>query len=185
MSGKVLPKESENIREQQSANNEPLVDLTQEEEQLATTLSNDILMGRLDDIQNGKVSEAVLLQAIKEVSTNVSISSGPLPTPDVLKEYDNALPGADERIMIMAEKEQAHRHNFDNKCRETDSRDGLLGIVFALILGLGTIVAGAFIALKIPSAAGAISGTIMGISGIASIVATFLKGTKVSWKNKD
>lgn len=184
MSDKVLQKESENTSEQQNVNNEPL-DLTQEEEQLATTLSNDILMGRLDDIKNGKISDAVLMQAIKEVSTNVSISSGPLPTPDVLKEYDVALPGAAERIMIMAEKEQEHRHNFDNKCRETDSRDSLLGIVFALILGLGTMVAGAFIALKIPSAAGAISGTIMGISGIASIVATFLKGTKVSWKNKD
>lgn len=184
MSDKVLQKESENTSEQQNVNNEPL-DLTQEEEQLATTLSNDILMGRLDDIKNGKISDAVLMQAIKEVSTNVSISSGPLPTPDILKEYDVALPGAAERIMIMAEKEQEHRHNFDNKCRETDSRDSLLGIVFALILGLGTMVAGAFIALKIPSAAGAISGTIMGISGIASIVATFLKGTKVSWKNKD
>lgn len=184
MSDKVLQKESENTSEQQNVNNEPL-DLTQEEEQLATTLSNDILMGRLDDIKNGKISDAVLMQAIKEVSTNVSISSGPLPTPDVLKEYDVALPGAAERIMIMAEKEQEHRHNFDNKCRETDSRDSLLGIVFALILGLGTLVAGVFIALEIPSATGAISGTIMGISGIASIVATFLKGTKASWKNKD
>lgn len=184
MSDKVLPKESENTSEQQNVNNEPL-DLTQEEEQLATTLSNDILMGRFDDIKNGKISDAVLMQAIKEVSTNVSISSGPLPTPDVLKEYDVALPGAAERIMIMAEKEQEHRHNFDNKCRETDSRDSLLGIVFALILGLGTLVAGVFIALKIPSATGAISGTVMGISGIASIVATFLKGTKASWKNKE
>lgn len=185
MSDKVSPKESQNTSEQQNANNEHLVDLTQEEEQLATTLSNDILMGRFDDIKNGKISDAVLMQAIKEVSTNVSISSGPLPTPDILKEYDVALPGAAERIMIMAEKEQEHRHNFDNKCRETDSRDSLLGIVFALILGLGTLVAGAFIAVKIPSAAGAIAGTVMGISGIASIVATFLKGTKVSWKHKE
>ena len=96
MSDKVLPKESKNISEQQNANNESLVDLTQEEEQLAATLSNDILMGRLDDIKNGKISDAVLMQAIKEVSTNVSISSGPLPTPDVLKEYDVALPGAEE-----------------------------------------------------------------------------------------
>lgn len=76
MSDKVSPKESQNTSEQQNANNEPLVDLTQEEEQLATTLSNDILMGRLDDIKNGKVSDAVLMQAIKEVSTNVSISTG-------------------------------------------------------------------------------------------------------------
>ena len=33
--------------------------------------------------------------------------SGPLPTPDILLGYDDVLPGAAERIMRMAEKEQA------------------------------------------------------------------------------
>lgn len=35
---------------------------------------------------------------------------GPLPPPRQLIQYDEALPGAAERIMTMAENEQSHRH---------------------------------------------------------------------------
>ena len=39
--------------------------------------------------------------------------SGPLPTPDILLGYDEVLPGAAERIMRMAEKEQANTHEVE------------------------------------------------------------------------
>lgn len=41
--------------------------------------------------------------------------SGPLPHPEILKGYDNVLPGAAERVLKMAEKEQDHRFDCDNK----------------------------------------------------------------------
>ncbi len=41
--------------------------------------------------------------------------SGPLPAPDDFKAYGEALEGACDRILAMAEKEQYHKHQFDNK----------------------------------------------------------------------
>lgn len=39
--------------------------------------------------------------------------SGPLPTPEMLAAYGEAIPGAAERILSMAEDEQAHRQAMD------------------------------------------------------------------------
>lgn len=46
-------------------------------------------------------------QVITQVLHEERRISGPLPTPDILLGYDEVLPGAAERIMRMAEKEQA------------------------------------------------------------------------------
>lgn len=47
--------------------------------------------------------------------------SGPLPRPQDLAKYNETLPGAAERILVMAEKEQAHRHEMDKEeARQTD-----------------------------------------------------------------
>lgn len=39
--------------------------------------------------------------------------SGPLPHPQTLRQYDEVLPGAAERILRMAEKQQDHRIGMD------------------------------------------------------------------------
>ena len=38
---------------------------------------------------------------------------GPLPHPTALAAYNDALPGGAERVVAMAEREQAHRHSQD------------------------------------------------------------------------
>ncbi len=40
--------------------------------------------------------------------------SGPLPHPELLRKYEEAFPGAAERIFKIAEKEQEHRIKYDN-----------------------------------------------------------------------
>ncbi|EOE6703122.1 DUF2335 domain-containing protein [Morganella morganii] len=40
---------------------------------------------------------------------------GPLPHPRQLKQYNDTLPGAAERIFQLTEREQAHRHNSETK----------------------------------------------------------------------
>lgn len=98
--------------------------------------------------------------------------TGPLPPPSILAGYEQVLPGAAERIVSMAEKEQAHRHSFDNKCQKTDSRDSLLGILCAFLLGIAALVAGVILIMRVPNKIGAVTGSVLGISGIGSIVAT-------------
>lgn len=48
-------------------------------------------------------------QVIQHVQSQVSAFSGPLPSPEVLRKYDEIMPGLAERVVLMAEKEQAYR----------------------------------------------------------------------------
>jgi uncharacterized membrane protein len=41
------------------------------------------------------------------------VTVGPLPSPVLLEQYDQVLPGLAETIVRMAEREQAHRHEMD------------------------------------------------------------------------
>ena len=41
------------------------------------------------------------------------VYQGPVPHPDLLQRYDKIVPGAAERLIALAEKEQAHRHSLD------------------------------------------------------------------------
>lgn len=45
-----------------------------------------------------------------QISIEQRVSGGPLPPPEVLKRYNDAVPSGAERIMAMAEKEQKHVH---------------------------------------------------------------------------
>jgi uncharacterized membrane protein len=38
---------------------------------------------------------------------------GPIPPPGMLAEYNNVIPNGADRVIKMAEKEQAHRHNIE------------------------------------------------------------------------
>lgn len=59
--------------------------------------------------------------------------SGPLPHPEALAQYDQIVPGAAERIIQMAEKEMAHRHETENTMTKSAIRTTYLGIVFAFL----------------------------------------------------
>ncbi|MET7661180.1 DUF2335 domain-containing protein [Streptomyces sp. NPDC005463] len=73
---------------------------------------------------------------------------GPLPDPQQLVEYENVLPGAADRIIAMAEREQRHRHDLQQaglKQRFAITRNGqrsgltALAIMAALAAYLGNI----------------------------------------------
>ena len=104
--------------------------------------------------------------------------SGPLPRPDILKGYEDVISGSAERIIKMAENEAAHRHALEDQVARDSSRDSLLGIIFAFIISMTAIVGGVAIVFFVREAAGAISGALLGFSGIGGIVTTFLKTTR-------
>lgn len=103
-------------------------------------------------------------------------SSGPLPTPETLRGYEDLLPGAAERIIRMAEQEQKNSHDIAViAVRETvaDTRRGqYLGIVVALA-ALGTA---AFLGHHgHSSAAGIVGGTT-----VVGLVWVFVTGRRAS-----
>ena len=53
--------------------------------------------------------------------------SGPLPPPTMYREYERALPGSAERILVMAEKEQNHRIAWEASAPGASARETNLG----------------------------------------------------------
>ncbi|MBZ6068494.1 DUF2335 domain-containing protein [Aeromonas schubertii] len=53
-------------------------------------------------------------EPIKKVFVS-EMHQGPLPPARAMADYEQVLPGAAERIMSMAEREQAHRHQYQNQ----------------------------------------------------------------------
>ena len=82
-----------------------------------------------------------------------AIFSGPLPQAAELKRYDDIQPGFAERIVAMAEKQQAHRHELEKKDievfaeteREKLKQEGR-GQIFAFISIVLMVLAGGFLA---------------------------------------
>ena len=72
-------------------------------------------------------------------SETISTFSGPLPPPNTLAEYDRRIPGAAERILRMAESEQARRHQAEAELLRI-SRNGS-AMAFIVVM---TVVIGAF-----------------------------------------
>lgn len=65
--------------------------------------------------------------------TAVSSYSGPLPPPDALIKYNEASPGAADRIIAMAEKEMAHRHKNEEKIIAERIRLSYVSIIMSFI----------------------------------------------------
>lgn len=125
-----------------------------------------------------KPTRKVEMQIVKQ---EVALSSGPLPPPDILKKYDEVVPGAAERILKMAEAQATHRQSLEKKVITNDTRNSALGIVFAFLIALGFLVLAAFaIYFKQPWAASLISG--LGLTGLVSV---FIYGTSSRKKERE
>lgn len=121
----------------------------------------------------------VVMQAIKEEF------SGPIPPPDIIEKYERIIPGSADRIITMAEKQAAHRQAMEKKMIESESRDGLLGIIFAFLLGIGCLIACVVVVCLVPKNAGAISSAFLGVTGIGSITTGFIQSARRTKSKND
>ncbi|MGN1382360.1 MAG: DUF2335 domain-containing protein [Eubacterium sp.] len=126
-------------------------------------------------------SEEALGESPNELMQLGSAFYGPLPPPETLEQYNKAAPDAANRIIQMAEEEMHHRHKQEDNMLKTDSRDSLLGIIAAVIVCLAVTIAGVLIVKFSSTAIGTISGSVVGISGLAGI---FLKNTIPAYRRK-
>lgn len=172
MSEKVLKLQSKNMG-QKTVESESAEKDSNEILELSPELEETLDEMQLDDAQKFK-----LIQAISTTEQY----SGPIPHPKIISGYEEILPGAADRILSMAEKESQHRHDMDDKFHKTDSRDSLLSIVSAFILTAILAVGGIVIILKIPETWGTVTGFLMTGGSVATVLTTFIKGTKVTWK---
>lgn len=104
-------------------------------------------------------------QSIQATSRKVSFSSGPIPPPEILKGYEQTLPGAADRIIAMAEKETNHRHDMEKSTSDKEFREARTGQVLGFLIGCLIIIAGVVMAIlgKPWTGAAIVGGAVIGL----------------------
>jgi uncharacterized membrane protein len=132
----------------------------------------------------GKLPEGERIKVIATIQQAVQFS-GPLPPPDMLKQYDQITPGLADRIVGMAEKAQTHEQDMDRlhlqseiKAQGRDDQYKLLGQIWAIVvvcMGIGLI--GWLGYVNQPWLAG-----VIGLGSVSSIAYMFINGRKSAEK---
>ena len=107
--------------------------------------------------------------------------SGPLPPPEILKKFDEVVPGAAERIIKMAEEQSTHRKDLEKKVIESDIARSKWGQV----LGFAIAIAGLATSTLIAIYGSAIAGGIIGVGTLASLVGVFMYGATTRSKERE
>lgn len=105
---------------------------------------------------------------------------GPLPPSYMLREYEDILPGAADRIIGMAERQAEHRQSIEKTAISSKSRAEILGVVFAGLIGLGAIAGGVYL---IATGQGT-EGLVAIIAAMGGLVGTFIYGTNSEKKER-
>ena len=117
--------------------------------------------------ENQKISRGLVVQ-------QSSSFSGPLPPPEILKKFDEIVPGSAERIMKMAEGQFTHRTELEKKVIDSDiarSKWGqILGFVIALVGLIGSVTISIY--------GSGLVGAVIGVGTLASLVGVFMYGSQ-------
>lgn len=100
--------------------------------------------------------------------------SGPIPHPQLLKEFNDVIPDGANRIMIMAESQSEHRRNLETKVVNANNRDSLLGVIFAFVIALVIIGSGTFLLFYDKK----VSGLALLLSGTVAFITVFIVGKR-------
>lgn len=95
---------------------------------------------------------------------------GPLPDGDTFARYESVLPGAADRVIKMAEKEQSHEHAQESRLLRYEALLTLVGQFFGFAIGMAGIIGGVTLASQDKSLVG------FGIffTSLASLVGAYL-----------
>ena len=117
-------------------------------------------------------------QIVKAV--HASMYSGPIPPPAALAQYDKTLPGAADRILKMAESQQAHRQALEVVAINHDARRSMAGLIAGAVIALAALAfAGVLAALGQP-----VGSVATGLFAIASLAGVFVYGTYTRRKER-
>jgi uncharacterized membrane protein len=107
--------------------------------------------------------------------------SGPLPPPEVLRQYNDILPGGAERIFTLAENRARHRQNLEQQIINAQIEDARaqraearLGQIFAFLIGTIAIATGAWVAIQ----GAPWTGAFIGGGGVIGLVSVFVYGRR-------
>lgn len=103
-----------------------------------------------------------------------SFFSGPLPPPEILRQYDEAHAGLADRIVSMAESEQSHRHSVESAALQGSIDAEKRGQNYALLLCVLVILASCGLIWN----GNEVSGTILAGGTLAALAYVFITGRR-------
>lgn len=115
-----------------------------------------------------------------EIEYQEALFAGPLPHPSIMQEYESIVPGAAQRLLNMAEKQQEHRMRMETKLVSTGVRRIIFGQIFGFIIGfIGTAGSLYLVYLGHDTAGAAIGST-----SLVALVSIFVLGKRNSNNEK-
>ena len=99
--------------------------------------------------------------------------SGPIPPPDLLKQYDEIAPGTASRIIAMSERQSEHRMSLEKKVVESGISRSTAGLICGFLIACVFAGSGVWVASMGHPAAGATIAT----ASVVGLVGVFVTGT--------
>jgi len=113
-------------------------------------------------------TESQTVRAIVRAELQSTSFSGPLPPPEMLREYDQIYPGAAEKIIQMAESQLHHRQSLERQVIEAEIRQAARGQWIAGAIALAGLLAATLVGVfGSPVVGGAIAA--MDVVGLAAV----------------
>ncbi len=139
-------------------------------------IEDDVLIPIIEDPAKGTREKTSIIRRI--VSEHFS---GPLPPPEVMKRYEEILPGSAERILKMAENQSEHRMSLEKIVIPRQQKESARGQIFGFVLSFLLMVCAVY---AIASGFGWIGGMILTVT-IVSIATLFIAGRRHNRKDLD
>jgi uncharacterized membrane protein len=115
------------------------------------------------------------------VTQQTTTFASPLPHPATLEHYNRIVPGAAERILVMAEAQATHRRDIESRVIKSDIVTSKLGLTLGFVVGCIAIVGGVFLALQGQQ----IVGTVFGGLYLVGMVSVFVYGSQQRRKERE
>lgn len=120
--------------------------------------------------------------AVRQRQQLISASwTGPLPPPDALQSYNDALPNGAERIVALVERQSEHRMKLEEKVIDADITRSKWGLFAGVVIALAGLAATFFIADRGEPWAAAI----IGAADLATLAGVFVYGTAMRRAERD
>ena len=125
-------------------------------------------------VQTAPVLPSQTAAALAVSRSEFTAFSGPIPPPDLLKQYDEIEPGRAARLLNLAEDQSRHRMELEKKIVDSDIRRSWAGLAGGLVVCLAVVAVGALAVTQ----SQAVAGSTMIVGAITALAGCFVYGTR-------
>lgn len=126
----------------------------------------------LEKVEPNKEKREKILVSL--FSATFEAFSGPIPSPDTLRKYEEVLPGLAERIVKMAENQNSHRINLEDTVVTSQQKESRRGQHYGLLIGILGLATCVILSLSGHDAVA----TAIGSTTIVGLVTVFVVGKR-------